>query len=400
MHKFIYPTKDAWINELTSSQNYGYDEVLELKKDLRPNTTQSRVYGVSRILTQFDLTDVSKSIVSGKIGTDAKYNLRLYSTEAHSLPKTYTLVANPISESWEEGTGKYSDDPIRQNGVTWDYRNQSNTNLTWEVSSSDAVSSGSRNIASGSETNKSGSKGGGVWYTGSKFDVSQSFSYASPDINMDVTDIVHKWLSGSTHNTSTYPNGIENNGFILRLSGSSDTGLGLENDDTNFFNLKFFSRNTHTIYPPKLEIKWDDRYPSTGPLTGSYTSLDMTGEVDNYVYVKGLKETYKETETVRFRIGARKRYINKTFSTSVQTVTGSFIADTSGSYSVVDTSTGETLVPFGDYSLLSLDSSSMYFNQDLNSFQPNRIYKIMVRVKYNDGQEVIYDNDSEFKVVR
>ena len=399
MHKFIYSTKDAWINELTSSQNYGYDEVLELKKDLNPNTTQSHAYGVSRILTQFDLTEVSNSIVSGEISTNAEYHLRLYSTEAHSLPKSYTLVVNPISESWEEGTGKYADDPITQNGVTWDYRDQSNTNLNWEVSSSDEVSSGSRNIASGSETNKSGSKGGGVWYTGSKFDVSQSFSYASPDIDMNVTDIVHKWLSGSTYNTSTYPNGIENNGFILRLSGSRDTGLGLENDDVNTFNLKFFSRNTHTIYPPKLEIKWDDR---VGPpsYTSSFMALDMTGSVDNYVYVKGLRESYKETETVRFRIGARKRHINKTFSTSVQTVTGSFIADTSGSYSIVDISTGETLVPFGSYSLLSLDSGSMYFNQDLNSFQPNRIYKILIRVKYDDGQEVIYDNDSEFKVVR
>ena len=55
---------------------------------------------------------------------------------------------------------------------------------------------------------------------------------------------------------------------------------------------------------------------------------------------------------------------------------------------------------FGDYSLLSLDSGSMYFNQDLNSFQPNRIYKILLKVKYNDGQEVIYDNDSEFKIER
>ena len=148
-----------------------------------------------------------------------------------------------------------------------------------------------------------------------------------------------------------------------------------------------------------MEVVWDDHI---GPpnYTSSFTALDMTGEVDNYVYVKGLRDTYKETETARFRVGARKKHVGRTFSTSVQTITGSFIAEGSGSYSIVDIHTGETVVPFGDYSLLSLDSGSMYFNQDLNSFQPNRIYKILLKVKYNDGQEVIYDNDSEFKIER
>ena len=32
MHKFFYSTKDSWINELSSSQNYGRDQILELHK--------------------------------------------------------------------------------------------------------------------------------------------------------------------------------------------------------------------------------------------------------------------------------------------------------------------------------------------------------------------------------
>ena len=42
----------------------------------------------------------------------------------------------------------------------------------------------------------------------------------------------------------------------------------------------------------------------------------------------------------------------------------------------------------------------MYFIQDMNTFQPNRVYKIIYKLKYNDGQEQIFDDNFEFKVVR
>ena len=71
-----------------------------------------------------------------------------------------------------------------------------------------------------------------------------------------------------------------------------------------------------------------------------------------------------------------------------------------GSIDRVDLTTGETIIPFGDYSMLSLDSGSHYFKQDLNTFQPNRFYKIMLKLKTDDNQEIIYDDNFEFKVVR
>lgn len=392
MHKFIYPSKDAWISELSSSVNYGYDEILELKKEFKTSSTASIVNGVTRILTHFDITGISSSIVSGKIPTpesgNTKYFLKLYSADPSNLPSSYNLTAFPVSKSWEEGTGIHLDNPITQNGVTWDRRDQSDTTTDWSDENG-TLSSGSRTLNSGSESNGSGSKGGGAWYTGSNFEASQSFSYTSPDINMDVTNIVNSWLDQT----------IVNNGFILNRSGSFD--VGGEESDTSRQNLKFFSRNTNTIYSPKLEVKWDDHEPCTGSNTGSLIELDVTGLSDNFVYLKGIRPQYKETEEVKFRIGSRKRYISKTFSTSVQSVSGSYIPEGSGSYSIVDLSTGETLVPFGDYSKLSCDNNSNYFKQDLNTFHPNRIYKILVKINYNDGQELIFDDDNfQFKVTR
>ena len=38
--------------------------------------------------------------------------------------------------------------------------------------------------------------------------------------------------------------------------------------------------------------------------------------------------------------------------------------------------------------------------QWLNTFEPDRVYKIIYKLKYDDGQEEIIDNDFEFKIKR
>tara|TARA_Y100000004_G_C8939730_1_gene423648 strand:+ start:127 stop:1287 length:1161 start_codon:yes stop_codon:yes gene_type:complete len=386
MIKSIYAIKDSWISELSSSINFGHDEILELKKEFNNTDSSSMVHGVSRVLLQFDLNSISESVASGDI-TSPKYFLKLYATEASDLDAKYTLSTFPISQSWEEGLGKYLDSPETKKGVTWKRRDQEVYGTEWtDLGKPGQLSSGSRNMASGSESNQSGSAGGGVWYTGSGYECTQSFSYSTPDIEMDVTTIVNKWLDST----------IINNGFILTRSGSMSP-IGEENDESRQ-NLKFFSRHTHTIYPPKLEVRWDDHVHASGSLT----SMNITGDIDNYVYVKGIRPQYRETETVRFRVGARERNLAKTFSTSVATTSGSYIPERSGSYSIVDLVTNETLIPFSDYTYLSCDDTyGSYFNLDLNTFQPNRIYKIMLKVTYQDNQTVIYDDDSfQFKVVK
>ena len=154
MHKFIYSQKDSWISETTSSQNYGGDEVLELRKDFKSDVTASIVRAVSRILVQFDVTPFSESVMKGDLGSrfnEVSYSLHLYSTEASELPATYSLQAFPLSESWEEGTGKFSSDPTTQDGVTWDRKDQRLDTSGWTLKGGYA-SSGSRVLGSGSGT--------------------------------------------------------------------------------------------------------------------------------------------------------------------------------------------------------------------------------------------------------
>ena len=45
---------------------------------------------------------------------------------------------------------------------------------------------------------------------------------------------------------------------------------------------------------------------------------------------------------------------------------------------------------------MSCDSVSPYFKQDLNGFEPNRAYEILIKVNHNDDQTIIYDDDFEF----
>jgi len=187
----------------------------------------------------------------------------------------------------------------------------------------------------------------------------------------------------------------QNYGMLVRFNSTQET------DDTPRGHLKFFSRNTHTIYSPQLEVRWDDSSFSTGALN----ELTMSGLTDNFLYMKGLRESYKVGERVKFRVGARKRYIQKTFSTSVQTVTGSFIPNGSGSYAIKDIATDEFIVPFKDnndvsYTKLSCDSDSNYFIQYLDGFYPDRVYKILLKLKLDDGQEQVFDDDFEFIVKR
>ena len=66
MHHFIFPKKSTWISSGSSTvdgtsftdQNFGQDQILELKKEYFNSTFNYQ----TRLLLQFDLTDISNSM--------------------------------------------------------------------------------------------------------------------------------------------------------------------------------------------------------------------------------------------------------------------------------------------------------------------------------------------------
>ncbi len=386
MHHFIFPSQDTWVSSGSSNitgesfkdQNFGRDQILEVKKEFFNNSFDHQ----TRALVNFsgtEFTELSKSVSDGTIASDAKYFLRLYEAEGNAeMTEEYTLAIQPISQSWTEGTGKFGDNPKNTNGCSWENRLNpiGGTATAWDFAGIDNNHDNGPAIL--------GDEFGNIFSQST-----QAFSNESPDVNVEVTDMVNMWLEGRK----------ENYGMVVRFNGASET------DTTTFGHLKFFSRNTHTIFSPRLEVRWDDHTACSGSNTGSLNELTMSGLADNFLYMQGLRESYKVGERVKFRVGARKRYIQKTFSNSVQTVTGSFITEGSGSYAIKDVATDEFIVPFEDnedtsYTKLSCDSNSNYFIQYLDGFYPDRVYKILLKLKYDDGQEQVFDDDFEFIVKR
>ena len=279
-----------------------------------------------------------------------------------------TLKAYVISESWDTGQGLKTDIPISKIGSSWEYRDAVDPGTKWNTGS--AASSGDS-----SATNP----GGGTWITGSGFEASQSFSNQLPHIRMNITDIISKWIDGT----------VTNNGLILKRTTED------ENSGNILGSIKFYSRNTNTIFIPRLEVSWDDSI-QTG--TGSYSEIDS----DTYVpYFKNIRRNYYEADNSVFRIGVRPEYPTKAYQTGSWYLPKDRLP-TSSYYSIKDAVTEETIIPFDTSATqISCDMKGSFFKLRLNTFMPERYYKILLKVEREGGDDIqIHDNGYYFKVER
>ena len=229
-------------------------------------------------------------------------------------------------------------------------------------------------------------EGGGVWYTGSGFYCTQQFLGGdSLDTNIDVTTITQKW-SASLFNNSSYPTGIDNLGFIIKQPDIIE-----QNTSSSFGEMKYFSVNTHTIYPPKLAFKWDDS-------SHDYqSSAKQSGELNVSLYRN--KEEYNKDDIATIRLHVRDKYPTRQFASSSNFLNVGYFT-TSSYYSIRDAHTEEEVIPFDDNcTKISADSEGMYFNLYMGGLQPERYYRILFKHKNNEGT-TIYDNDYHFKIIR
>ena len=89
---------------------------------------------------------------------------------------------------------------------------------------------------------------------------------SSKDLDANVSDIVNIWYS-SSKNIGGYTN-IVNDGFIVKW----EDAIEFNTADATQPIMQFYSVDTNTIYPPVLEIKWDDQSFETGSLPALDTS--------------------------------------------------------------------------------------------------------------------------------
>ena len=362
----IFPTKDATLYSQYNEMNTGLDEIIEastfnIGTDVTPQT--------SRMLVQFDsseITDIVDNKIDGAVFTPY---LRIFTANVSSLNLTASLEAHPLSQSWDMGSGKYLDSPQKVNGCSWKYS---------------ANSGSSEWTGSGYATNVTASfpatnQGGGVWYTVSGS--SQSFEYQkTTDIEMDVKNAVLAWYSSS----------IPNNGFIIKQPDSAEFIQNSAYAQT----FKFFSVDTHTIYPPQLEFRWYDYSFSTGSSTNNI--------IDNSNYHISFDNnmgTYYSESVQRFRLNVRPQFPTRTFTTSSVYTINYYLPESSSLYAVKDLDTNEYVIDFdSDYTRISADSKNSYFDIYMNGLEPERYYKILVKATV-DGSTTVYDENLIFKVV-
>lgn len=345
----IYPEKDTIIwseaNLVGTYGNAGKDEILEIGtyKDI------NQVSNKQRVLIQFDSTSISSILTSTVVGAWSA-SLHLSLAEAGELPQSYTLQAYPVSASWIMGTGKRDDQPLNTTGVTWKHR--ANQADEWATLGGDYINTPNSSITKTVKSNH--------------------------DLNLDITTIVAAQTSS-----------IPNNGILLKLEDS------LESDTTSSINLKYFGSDTNTIFPPYLEIKWNDSLYSSSlenveaPLFGS----DIVA-----VSIKNAKDKYADSDTVKFRLSARPKYPKREFSTT-SIYLKEFKLPANSYWGIKDEFSSEMIVDFSEHTKLSADNISSYFNVYMNSFQPERFYRLLIKTTIN-GSTLIIDNKNTFKVTR
>jgi len=79
--------------------------------------------------------------------------------------------------------------------------------------------------------------------------------------------------------------------------------------------------------------------------------------------------------------------------------TDNYALPTSSYYAIKDLDTNEFVVDFDDnFTKISCDNSSNYFDVYMNGLEPERYYKILIKTTIN-GVVIVKDEDYYFKVI-
>ena len=357
----IFPSADATMYSAYITQNTGLDEILEVSV----KNNQATVNGVALTQTPEDIrrsvvlfSSSSLATVKALVSGAFQANLKLYLAEAENLTTDYTLEVKQVSQSWDMGTGKFGDSPPTINGICWNSTSSYVTGSTSWINPSYYIA-----------------PGGGSWTSISS---SQSFDYAAnKDVNIDVTNIVDSWFSGSL-----------NAGFLVKHPTI------IENNPASYIITKFFSVDTHTIYPPTLELKWDDSIYITGSMSvvnNSAFIINVSNNINSFKY---------GTDKYRMLVTARDKYPARTFSTSSVYLSNRALPETSY-WAIQDLKTEEMVVDFDtNYTKISCNATSSYFDVYMAGLEPERYYRLLMKTELTTKEIIEIDNDLIFKIQR
>jgi hypothetical protein len=289
------------------------------------------------------------------------------------------------------GTGKYLDAPLTTDGVSWQFIDESGSAL-WDI-----VGTLNGIPVSNSYNDTYAPLGGGTWYnqyspnstsTNTFLTSSQVYNYAQDkDLNVDVTNIVNVWLTGSFNyfEAGLKTQQVSNDGFLVKQR------VEWVNDNNFQPEIKFFSIDTNTIYPPQLEFKWDDFTYDTGNLPTLYGQ-------DNTITLAENPGVFYSGSVNRFRVNARPTYPPRVWQTA-SLYTQDYALPQTSYWALKDLDTNEYVIDFDTtYTKLSCDPSGSYFDLYMNGLEPERYYAILIKTTIGSSTYIFNDN-YYFKVI-
>lgn len=238
MFRRIKTLKDAYITNRIikgtrqTKANTGQAGTLDLFK-IYGNTFSGSVAlnELSRLLIKFDLTDLQSLVSSGLVditNSSFKCKIKLFDVASASpTPINFTVVAHPLSKSWDEGIGRDVTSFASQDTVNWITSSYTDGVITpW--------------VSDGAGT--SGSIGQTVDIL-SAYSASQTFVAGTEDLEIDITTAISATLAGV----------ISDHGFRLAFTDTE------ENDDKTRFVKRFASRHANEAgYRPRLLVHYND----------------------------------------------------------------------------------------------------------------------------------------------
>ena len=376
----LFPIKDSTIYSGYPAMNTGLDALLEVTSEYPTTLTPSP--RVARSLIKFDQTEIDDIIDNKILGSSWSGSLKSYISVAEGIDTTSTMYVYPVSGSWNNGTGEYLDSPQTTNGVSWVFTNESGSHK-WGINDI-------RPFVTSSYTN--GNSGGGTWYTGSNnpqvssIEKSKTFSIkSSKDLNVNVTDHIKLWYSSSKNLDTGYIR-VENEGLILKW----DNNIEFTPSQSIQPIMKFYSGDTNTIYPPSLELKWED--------VSYNTTLTEISTTDLFIGLDSNPGIFRSESINRFRLNVRPEFPVRTFQTE-SLYTTNFALPESSYYAIKDLDTNEFVIDFdNNFTKISCDNTSNYFDLYMNGLEPERYYKILIKTVIN-GSVIVKDEDYYFKII-
>ena len=241
--KKYYATKDNTISNAyreysntrrVSNLNYGQTDSLQIFSLYNTVTASTDDNEKSRAIVQFDLSQINTDRSNGDIPASGSvsFYLKLKNyPETTTSPTSMTLVASPLSRSWNEGRGKsFDEEGTNKVGSNWLTASSFPAEVTWTTA-------------------------GGDFYTANSFE--QSFTLADEDYEQDITSLIEDQITGltsqvtgviyaQTFNPTTY------SGLFSVSEGN--VGFILEDANGNTAKFQFYQTSNPSVDADSIKI--------------------------------------------------------------------------------------------------------------------------------------------------